>query len=43
MIHYTSDKVPSALAGLLQTSDCDNKRKILREALHQMLSVKNLI
>ena len=39
----TGDEAPSALDGLLQTSDPDTKRKILREASRQMLSVKEFI
>jgi hypothetical protein len=39
----TGDETPSALDGLLQTSDPDAKRKILRDASRQMLSVKELI
>lgn len=37
------DEAPSALDGLLQTSDPDAKRKILKEASRQMLSVKDFI
>ena len=39
----TGDEAPSALDGLLQTSDPDAKRKILRDASRQMLSVKEFI
>ena len=39
----TGDEAPSALDGLLQTSDPDAKRKILREASRQILSVKEFI
>ena len=39
----TGDEAPSALDGLLQTSDPDTKRKILRDASRQMLSVKEFI
>ncbi len=39
----TGDEAPSALDGLLQTSDPDTKRKILKEASRQMLSVKEFI
>ena len=45
MISFVSagDEAPSALDGLLQTSDPDTKRKILRDASRQMLSVKEFI
>ena len=39
----TGDEAPSALDGLLQTSDPAAKRKILRDASRQMLSVKEFI
>lgn len=39
----TGDEAPSALDGLLQTSDPEAKRKILRDASRQMLSVKEFI
>ena len=39
----TGDEAPSALDGLLQTSDPDAKRKILKEASRQMLSIKEFI
>jgi hypothetical protein len=45
MISFVSscDEAPSALDGLLQTSDPAAKRKILRDASRQMLSVKEYI
>jgi hypothetical protein len=45
MISFVSagDESPSALDGLLQTSDPDTTRKILRDASRQMLSVKEFI
>jgi hypothetical protein len=39
----TGDEAPSALDGLLQTSDPNARRKILRDASRQMLSVKEFI
>jgi hypothetical protein len=39
----TGDEAPSAFDGLLQTSDPAAKRKILRDASRQMLSVKEFI
>ncbi|MEY4327327.1 MAG: hypothetical protein RIS24_3498, partial [Verrucomicrobiota bacterium] len=39
----TGDEAPSALDGLLHTTDLDAKRKILRDASRQVLSVKEFI